>query len=331
MIEDFNEIAEGLIAENHSEEAQAVLEKAIDGMPTGWKPVQDQAESLQIAFWDQEEFFAYVRRPGVSSKTVLWVGSSYSRAWYVLGALASQQQRFEHALFCMDCGIGLEPDHPELWSEKGFILARLGRHEQALDCYTRAATIRDWAPPTEVARALRGQGVQLIDLDRIDEAEAALRRSLEYEPNSDIAKKELEYIDQLRLKRAEGKDTIPWFLHSFTNPPTDPLTIQLIALVEDLPSIPGPQTVGGENYSKILDAFMDRGWSGFEQEFDRIVSRDRSDYERVKRDLLCEPMFQMKAHRNLARAFMAEMQLSDETVEDVFDDILGQPDKPSPQ
>ena len=71
-------------------------------------------------------------------------------------------------------------------------------------------------------------------------------------------------------------EQIPWFLHSFVNPPTDPLTIRLMALVEDLPSIPGPKTVGSANYSRLFDAFMKRGWTGFEEEFDRIVPRDRA-------------------------------------------------------
>ena len=78
----------------------------------------------------------------------------------------------------------LEPDHPELWNEKGYLLGRLKRHQEAFDCYVRAASVRDWAPPSQIARALRGQGVQLVDLDRLDEAENALRRSLELEPDS---------------------------------------------------------------------------------------------------------------------------------------------------
>ena len=63
---------------------------------------------------------------------------------------------------------------------------------------------------------------------------------------------------QLASKQPQA---FPWFLHSLVNPPSDPLTIRLLALVEDLPSIPGPKTVGSENYSRIFDAFMKRGWA----------------------------------------------------------------------
>ncbi len=126
---------------------------------------------------------------------------------------------------------------------------RIKRHQEAFDCYVRAASVRDWAPASQVARSFRGQGVQLVDLDDLDEAERALQKSLELEPDSEVARNELAYIDDLRQKRAAQKQEIPWFLHSFVNPPTDPLTIRLLALVEDLPSIPGPKTVGSENYS----------------------------------------------------------------------------------
>jgi tetratricopeptide (TPR) repeat protein len=247
------------------------------------------------------------------------VDGSYSRAWYQLAVVASKEGRFENALFCIDCGIELEPDHPELWNEKGYLLGRLKRHQEAFDCYVRAVSVRDWAPPSQIARALRGQGVQLVDLDRLDEAEDALRRSLELEPDSETAHNELGYIEDLRRKREAEKEEIPWFLHSFVNPPTDPLTIRLLALVEDLPSIPGPKTVGSENYSRIFDAFMKRGWAGFEEEFDRIVPRDRADYADVKRDMLCEPIFSMKAHRNMADAVLGR-----KTVDEIFDEMARQ-------
>jgi tetratricopeptide (TPR) repeat protein len=160
----------------------------------------------------------------------------------------------------LDSGLQLESDHPEFWNEKAYLLGRLKRHQESLDCYRRAASVRDWAPAQQVARALRGQGVQLVNLNLLDEAEAALRRSLELEPDSEVARNELGYIEGVRSKGEAEKEELSWFLQSFINPPTDPLTVQLLALVEELPSIPGPKTVGSENYLRIVDAFMTRGW-----------------------------------------------------------------------
>jgi tetratricopeptide (TPR) repeat protein len=317
-----NRSADQLIVKGHFAEAEALLERALQTMPVGWNPIREDGRFLSIAFWSQEEFLAHsnyvIERDGLT-KSIMWVDCSYSRAWYQLAVVESKQGLFERALFCIDCGLQLEPDHPELWSEKGYLLGRLKRHQDAFDCYVRAASIRDWAPPSQVARALRGQGVQLVDLDRLDEAENALRKSLELEPESETAQNELGYIEDLRRKQAAQKEEIPWFLHSFVNPPTDPLTVRLLALVEDLPSIPGPKTVGPENYSRIFDAFMKRGWAGFEEEFDRVIPRDRADYEDIKRDMLCEPIFSIKAHRNMADAVLGR-----KTVEEIFDEMARQ-------
>jgi hypothetical protein len=122
------------------------------------------------------------------------------------------------------------------------------------------------------------------------------------------------------------KKEIPWFLHSFVNPPTDPLTVQLLKLVEDLPSRPGPQTVGPENYSRIARAFMSNGWAGFEEEFDRIVSRNRPDYADVKRDMLREPLFDIEGHRN-----MAELVLGRTTLDQLLDRMKSEPEERKPQ
>lgn len=304
MEPDFNRLADEMICAGSYAKARTLLEAALREIPVGWSPRNEDDRSLRIAFWDEEEFFAYCDRQGDSSEQlVLWIKGSYSKAWYQLAIIASEQEEFERALFCLDCGLELEPDHPELWSEKGYLLGRIERQQEALDCYVRAGSVRDWASSSQLARSLRGQGVQLIDLNHLDDAENAIRKSLELEPNSEVARKELEYIENLRRQRDAGSERdLPWFVRSLVIPPADPLTIHLLALVEGLPSIPGPQTVGSENYSSIFDKFMQHGWEGFEEEFDRIVPRERPDYADVKRDLLCEPIFNPKAHRKLTEA-----------------------------
>ena len=256
MENDFNrEASEHLIAGRYAE-AEALLESVLQSMPTGWTAKRDDGMFTEIAFWDQEEFLRHsFRNAKHLEKSIMWINLSFSRAWYQLAVTHSKQGHFEKALFAIDCGLELEGDHPELWNEKGYLLGQLKRHQESLDCYTKAATVRDWAPARQVARALRGQGVQLVDLDRLDEAEAALQRALELEPKSEVARNELAYIADLRAEREAKKKELPWFLHSIVNPPTNPLTVRLLALVDGTPSIPGPKTVGSENYSHIADAF----------------------------------------------------------------------------
>lgn len=101
-------------------------------------------------------------------------------------------------------------------------------------------------------------------------------------------------------------DTLLWFLQPLKSPPKDPLTNQLIALVEGLEPVPGPETLGRENYAKVSNAFFARGWEGFEEAFDAIVPRTRPDYAEVKRELLREPIFSPKVHLRMARLIAGE-------------------------
>jgi tetratricopeptide (TPR) repeat protein len=311
---EFNETADKFAAEGRWSEARTVLENAIRAVPVGWKPVSENSESVRIAFWDEDEFLTYTEA-AQTEKNVVWVGESYSKAWYRLADIAVEEQRLDNALLCVESGLTLEPDHPGLWIEKGYILNRFRRHDEALYCYEKAATIRDWATTAQVTRAWRGQGAALIDLSRLDDAEAAFRRSLELEPNNETAEHELEYIRQQK-QDTTNEQPIPWFLHTFINPPTNPLTIELSVLVEDLEPVPGPRTVGSENYSNIAHAFITRGWAGFEEAFDQIVSRTRPHYADVKRELLREPIFNRKVHRRMQRIITGSA-----TIDDILDEV----------
>jgi tetratricopeptide (TPR) repeat protein len=300
----FDQRADELIAQHRCAEARTLLEVSIREMPVGWKPVRNDGNFLAIAFWNKREFLAYTQHCK-ADKSIKWVPGSYSRAWCQLAEIAIEEKHLDHALLCVDTGLKVEPDHPELWNEKGYILSCLKRPEEAFRCYQRAATVRDWAPQSQVARALRGQGAALIDLERLSEAEVAFLKSLELDPGSENAKKELEYIQQVRRQHDSQKQAaIPLFI----DPPTDPLTVRLRAEVEDLEPIPGPRTVGSGNYSRILDSFIKRGWAGFEEVFDLVVPKTRADYTEVKRNLLRERVFSLKVQRNmlrLAKAFLS--------------------------
>ena len=56
--EDFNRLANKAITKRRLSEARERLEGALARMPIGWQAVREDATSLQIAFWDREEFLA---------------------------------------------------------------------------------------------------------------------------------------------------------------------------------------------------------------------------------------------------------------------------------
>jgi tetratricopeptide (TPR) repeat protein len=323
----FNIEASTLMAAGRLRDAKTLLEVALRKMPGDWTPIRsvDHQRGLrqrghesdkEIAFWSQDEFLAYAQSEQRKEQgTIYWVPESYSRAWAQLAFILVEEKDYLEALRCLTRGLQLEPNHPELWSEKGFVLQSLHRNGEALQCYVRAASVRAWAPRTQISRALRGQGINLIELGRVDEAVCAFEKSLELEPGNNIAIQELEYIAQLMSGQVKQVQAVPWFMHSFVAPPTDPLTIRLAKLVEDLEGIPGPKTVGPENYDRISRAFIEFGWAGFECEFDRTFPRTDPEYAAKKRDLLRAPLFKIKVHDRMMRLVAGEIS-SDEALKE---------------
>src|SRR5580704_2630225 len=108
--------------------------------------------------------------------------------------------------------------------------------------------------------------------------------------------------------------------------PSRNLRIRREAKKKEIPSIPGPDTLGPENYSRVSRAFLEHGWAAFEEEFDSIVPRTRTDYTDVKRDLLREPIFDIKPHRNLA-----DLALGTKTFDEIVAEIQSEQAHQKPQ
>jgi len=196
------ERAEVLLKQGQVAAAVPHLEAAIQGMPAGWSARKDHPDRLEIAFWDRADFLAYVAH-AKPTKNVVWTIPSYSRACYYLGFGAVERHDFALAERWIDRGLALEPDHPLLLCEKGLILGNTKRRDQSMEVYRRGTKASPWNHAW-TARAHRGLGFELVELRRLDEAEAEFRRSLELDPEHPVAKNELAVIADLRSGRVTG-------------------------------------------------------------------------------------------------------------------------------
>jgi tetratricopeptide (TPR) repeat protein len=188
-----------LIGKGQIAEAEVILRQFVANPPAGWRPVIESSNSVKVASWDQSEFMGYVAHHHEDNgKEIVWISPSYSKAFYYLAFISTEKQDWQNALHYVEQGLDLEPDHPLLLCEKALILGRLKRHAEAYDLYRKAIRIRPWVSPGLKAQAMRGAGAMLADLDRLNEAEVILRESLRIEPQSENAKNELIYIEQLR-------------------------------------------------------------------------------------------------------------------------------------
>lgn len=196
------DMANVLISEGKFVEAEKILKEFISTMPASWKPIIEKQDTIEIYFWDQDEFVEssvnYAKFTNTKKKIVWPDTPSYSRAFYFLTFMATEQGNYEQAMSYIDKAIALEPDHPTLLAEKALALGQLKQDQEAYELYMRAFNVRPWATASQRARALRGAGVELVNLDRLDEAESLLKKSLEFAPGNSVAQDELSYISDLR-------------------------------------------------------------------------------------------------------------------------------------
>jgi tetratricopeptide (TPR) repeat protein len=221
--DDVHELIDAAMCESRVVDARHLIEQALSSVPPDWKPLKEDDKRIRGAFWDQNEFFAYVgSHRSDSDKAIFWTTASFSKLWWQLSDVNISEELFDNAAVCIEEGLELEPDQPMLWIQKGYVFNRTGRHLEALEAYQTATSVRLWAHPTVLARALRGQGSALIDLGRFSEARNAYSASLELDPESESAHKELEYIDQALPDKKKQASTPPWFLQAikFFRPPT---------------------------------------------------------------------------------------------------------------
>lgn len=97
----------------------------------------------------------------------------------------------------------LSPMRSQFAVELGYAYRRVGQLDRAIAAYDRgfalAANENEQAEINRLrAAALRGKGYVLIDKNDWDGAERAYRDSQTYEPDSDVARSELEYIKKTR-------------------------------------------------------------------------------------------------------------------------------------
>ena len=181
-----------------------------------------------------EELRAELAEPGVDyfcsrgndSETVRVValkmmGNAAPARIVVLGALPCNVQfsqayllvelkRMPEAKDVLERLLPMAPYNSQYKSELAHVLSMLGQPLRSLSLYREAESNAEFDGKDEQAHwhavALRGQGYALVELGRWDEAEAAYRKSLTFEPDSQLAKGELGFIRDQRPKAQAPRD-----------------------------------------------------------------------------------------------------------------------------
>ena len=152
--------------------------------------------------------------PGAAGRKIVAVGNPYPQIAFLLASYYNEVGRPADALRVLDVGLALPTampgvamgaSLPNVISERGVALGGLKRWPDALADYDGGLTIAS-LNDDQHGRMLRGRGLALTELGRLDEAEKSYRESLTIQPNNALALRELAYIARIR---AGGVKTSP--------------------------------------------------------------------------------------------------------------------------
>lgn len=135
---------------------------------------------------------------GAVAISTLWCDAYYLKAYALI-----ELSRFPEARSVLEKAVSHAPLNSQYTSELAAAYLKERNWDKALETYLAAEKIADAAPDEtskkrQLAVARRGMGYALIELKRLDEAEARYNQSLETDPGSPLARSQLEYIRRLR-------------------------------------------------------------------------------------------------------------------------------------
>jgi tetratricopeptide (TPR) repeat protein len=122
----------------------------------------------------------------------------YAYASLLLGAYSNEMRQFDEGVAWLDRGLALQPHEQHLVLEKATALGQLRRFDEQVALLQGELDDPFASLSLDKARYERNLGIALIDANRLDDAEAALRESIRLQPNNPNAEHELEYIARLR-------------------------------------------------------------------------------------------------------------------------------------
>ena len=204
-----------LLEQNQPEQA---IREAFDPLIADYKNKYGVGKTTYYSARTSAEGLAYMLhaaaehdRSGQGKNAVLldhlWAYGYYGKAYALI-----EMGRPDEAMAALDMALELAPYNPQFLSERGHVYQMRKMWSEMLASNLSAEEFAQFASPEdrrdiEHARALRGQGFALIELDRLQEAEDRFLESLKIDPSSLVARNELDYIQQLRSKtrKSTGK------------------------------------------------------------------------------------------------------------------------------
>lgn len=187
------------IADKNHREALNALNKAVELCSDYYNDPQQTVYAARTT----SENLLYLLQAASNEQQAITVDTTCSDALYLKGFTSLNFGKIEEAEELVKRAIDMAPANALYLAELGHILHVKKQWQEALAIFTQAEEAAENFSPQEVqavelTRAKRGIGFSLIELNRLDEAEAKFKECLEIDPKDEGALRELEYIEHLR-------------------------------------------------------------------------------------------------------------------------------------
>lgn len=152
-----------------------------------------------LSFGSENEYRSYLDISN-NPEAIVPVDWCYRELFQLKAFISASQEEYDEALLLLAKSSEVGPTAAAPYVERGYIFNRLGRFGDARESYEKAIQLVNKYPISrpQYPMALRGLGFALVELGDLDGAESAFTRSLEVDPDNDLAKRELQYIRKLR-------------------------------------------------------------------------------------------------------------------------------------
>lgn len=148
-------------------------------------------------------------KDGVSARVL---GPAWATAYFFKGYALVELGNPDDARVWLEKALALSPWNWQFLVELGHVHQARHDWQAAMKAFSEALDHASLGTPEDLVgrktRALRGLGFSLIELGRLDEAEAKFRAALELDPSDERSKNELLFIEQKRRQSRGGDGSL---------------------------------------------------------------------------------------------------------------------------
>jgi len=145
----------------------------------------------------------YLTTADGGADNVRLVTATWCEALYVKAFALVDLQRLDDAQSAFERLVAFAPKHARYINELGYVFLKKKEWQHSIETYMRAEAAATFTPERrdyERCVAFRGIGFDLVELGRLDDAEAAYRKCLAIIPGEPKSLGEIEYIKEQRKK-----------------------------------------------------------------------------------------------------------------------------------